>query len=441
MPLHKNQIETLLTRLNIERLTTMQQRTIDEAKTSRDIILISPTGSGKTLAFLIPVWAAMEAWEPGGQALIITPTRELALQIETVWKQMGTGLKATTCYGGHRREIEDRSLQARPSLIIGTPGRLCDHLHRKNFLPENIRFLVLDEFDKSLELGFQEEMAELTGSLKSLKQHILCSATELLEIPDFTGIRQPIQLFFSKEKVAEKLKLQYLKLEEKDKANALFSLLCFLEGKSSVVFLNHRQAVDRIQLLMTEQGIESVAYHGALEQEQRELALAKFRNSSARTLIATDLAARGLDIAHIDVVIHYHLPTDESAWTHRNGRTARMDAGGAAIIMLGAEENLPSYCPESDFEKIILPDTFQIPASTNWRTMIIGGGKKNKLSKADIVGFLTQVAGLKKEAIGLIELKDFQSFVALQAGKEKQVLQAAKTSKLKGQKLRFWLAP
>ncbi|MBS1629720.1 MAG: DEAD/DEAH box helicase [Bacteroidetes bacterium] len=440
MPVSKNELDLLLARLGIGQLTKMQQQAIDAAETGHDIILISPTGSGKTLAFLIPLFREIKGWKLQEQALIVVPTRELALQIESVWKQMSTGFKATLCYGGHRREIEDRSLLASPTLIMGTPGRLCDHLQRGNFRPGHIRSLVLDEFDKSLELGFQEEMATLIGGLKSIKRRILCSATSLTEIPDFTGIKQPLRLQFSNEKSASKLKLQFLKLEEKDKAHALFTLLCSLGTNSSVVFLNHRQAVDRLQQLMAEQGIESVAYHGALDQDARELALAQFRNRSARTLIATDLAARGLDIAHIDAVIHYHLPADESAWTHRNGRTARMDAGGKAILLLGPDEHLPAFCPEGELEQIDLPVLTQIPETSGWCSLIIGGGKKDKLSKADIVGFLTQVAGLRKEEIGLIELKDYRSFIALHRDKVNRVIQVSKASKLKGQRLRFWLA-
>jgi len=347
---------------------------------------------------------------------------------------MGTGLKATLCYGGHRRELEDRSLSEAPALIIGTPGRLTDHLRRGNIPPEKVRYLVLDEFDKSLELGFQEEMAEAVGALTALRQRILCSATESLEIPAFVGMSSPLRLSFSREAGSKKLQLQLVQAPDKDKAEALFRLLCLLGRKQSVVFLNHRQAVERVDALLVGNGISAVAYHGGMEQEARELALARFRNGSARTLLATDLAARGLDISEIESIIHYHLPPDEASFTHRNGRTARMDAKGTAIVLLGPEERLPSFLQNKNFARLELPDQPALPPPPDWLTLYISAGKKDKLSKADILGFLTQAAGLEKKDAGLMEVKDFSAFVAVRAGKEQQVLRAAKSAKLKGQK-------
>jgi ATP-independent RNA helicase DbpA len=434
VPVPEKLLHDILSRLNIDALSPMQQQVLTAAERKGDLVLIAPTGSGKTLAFLIPLLSDLSDAPTSAQALIIVPTRELAHQIENVWKKMGTGFSATLCYGGHDRQTEERSLAAAPALIIGTPGRLTDHFRRGNIEGKNIKSLVLDEFDKSLELGFQEEMAEIIGALKSLQRRMLCSATEAVEIPAFTGMRHPQRLHFPREAGPETLALQCLKLADKDKADALFRLLCQLGEESSVVFLNHRQAVERTEDLMEQKGIAAVAYHGAMEQEARELALARLRNGSARTLIATELAARGLDIPQLAAVIHYHLPADEAAFTHRNGRTARMGASGKAILMLGPDERLPVFLQQSDCDMLSLPEETTPPPPPHWRTLRIAAGKKDKLSKADVLGFLTQAAELKKEAVGAIEVKDNYTLVAVAEQQLSQALRAGKTAKLKGQK-------
>ncbi len=434
-------IETILANLRIEALNDMQQASIQATADNENVILLSPTGSGKTLAFLLPVVEGLDSANKKSQALIIVPSRELALQIETVFKAMGTGFKVTTCYGGHKREIEENSLVQPPALLIGTAGRLADHIRRGNITVDSIHTLVLDEFDKSLEMGFVDEIQFIISSLTGIKKRILTSATEAVAIPEFVGADEATRLNFLPEDAApaEALTIQTVHAKDKDKIDTLFQLICYLGARSSIIFCNHREAVERTSKLLADKGIINTFYHGAMEQRDREVALAKFRNGSTDFLVTTDLASRGLDIPHIRYIIHYHLPSTEAIFTHRNGRTARMDATGTAILILNDEERLPAYIT-TPVVKIKLPETIEIPEKPKWTTLFIAAGKKDKVNKVDIVGFFTAKGELKKEDIGLIEVKDFFSFVALRKSKVSPTLQLIKEERLKGRKIKIDVA-
>jgi ATP-independent RNA helicase DbpA len=424
----------ILDRLGIDELNEMQTAALTAAKQEHDIILLSDTGSGKTLAFLLPLLTDMDAKANGTQTLVIAPSRELALQIEKVFKQMSTGFTSTCCYGGHKREIEENNLVETPSLIVGTPGRLADHIRRGSIHTDTIRTLILDEFDKSLELGFQDEMAYIIGALSSLKKKVLTSATPAAELPGFVGLQDPVTLDYLSGEKPERLLIQQVFSPDKDKIDTLFRLLCWIGTRSTVVFCNHREAVERTSSLLKEKGVYNLFYHGALEQPQRDSALARFRNGSSSVLVTTDLAARGLDVPNIRYIVHYHLPSTEEVFIHRNGRTARMDASGTAIIILSPQESLPSFIGESP-ETIQLPETATPPDRPKWTTLFISAGKKDKVNKVDIVGFLSHKGQLKKEDIGLIEVKDFSAFVAIRKSKVSHTLQLIKNEKLKGRKV------
>jgi superfamily II DNA/RNA helicase len=431
----------VLTNVKIKALNNMQEAAMKTAAGNHDLLLLSATGSGKTLAFLLPLVELLQTATTTSKALIIVPSRELAMQIEQVFKSMGLNIKVTCCYGGHKREIEENNLKQAPALLIGTPGRLADHIRRGNITTSSIETLVLDEFDKSLELGFQEEMSFIIGSLPGIHKRILTSATRMDDIPDFVGLSNPVTLdFLSDQKDAETgLTIQLLKSKEKDKLESLFRLICMLGNRSTIVFCNHRESVERTSALLKEKDILNVFYHGAMEQQERDAALCKFRNGTSNVLVTTDLAARGLDIANIRYIIHYHLPHTEEMFTHRNGRTARMEASGTAILILGPEETLPAYVPANTVE-IELPETAIIPEKPKWTTFFIAAGKKDKVNKVDIVGFLSQKGELKKEDIGLIEVKDFFSFVAVKKIKASNTLQKIKDQKIKNKKVKIAVA-
>lgn len=433
--------ETILNNLRIDALNEMQSATIDAFEKTNNLVLLSPTGSGKTLAFLLPIVNSLDVTNKKSQALIIVPSRELALQIESVFKAMGTGLKVTTCYGGHKREIEENNLIQPPALLIGTPGRLADHIRRENITTDSIHTLVLDEFDKSLEAGFVEEISFIVSSLPAVQKRMLTSATEAVEIPEFLGVTDAERINFlpENETPKEALSIQVVQSPEKDKVDTLFKLLCHVGARPSIIFCNHRDAVERVSQLLTEKGITTTFYHGAMEQRDREVALAKFRNGSINFLVTTDLAARGLDIPHIRYIIHYHLPSTEEVFTHRNGRTARMEATGTAILILNDEEKLPAYISAST-ESIDVSEADTLPEKPKWTTLFIAAGKKDKVNKVDIVGFFTNKGQLKKEDIGIIEVKDFFSFVALRKSKVSHTLQLIKEEKLKGKKIKIAVA-
>jgi superfamily II DNA/RNA helicase len=432
-------IEKILSNLKIEKLNEMQLASLEANKKDNDIILLSSTGSGKTIAFLLPILQALDADNNHTQALIVVPSRELALQIDQVFRTMGTGFKVTCCYGGHLRETEENNLVQAPALIIGTPGRLSDHIRRGNIQADSIETLVLDEFDKSLELGFHEEMSFIISSLKHLKKRILTSATEANEIPEFIQLKEPLQLNYLSDEDDASLAVQFVKSDDKDKANTLFKLICFLGNRSAIIFCNHREAVERTSKYLSDKGIVNVFYHGALEQQERDSALCKFRNGTSNVLVTTDLASRGLDIPNIRYIIHYHLPANEDVFTHRNGRTARMEASGTAILILSPEEKLPPYI-SSTVEEIELPETSTLPEKPKWSTLFIAAGKKDKVNKIDIVGFLTNKGQLKKEDIGLIEVKDFFSFAGVRKVKAGHTLELIKNEKIKNKKVKIAVA-
>lgn len=412
----------------------MQVDAIEAIDANNDVMLLSPTGSGKTLAYLLPVLKTLEREANIVQTLVLVPSRELAIQTEQVFKSMNTGLKASCCYGGHKMSVELNNLKEPPAILIGTPGRVLDHISRENFTTAGIHTLVLDEFDKSLELGFMGEMSAIIKSLGSVKKHILTSATRAVEIPDFTGIKNPVILdFLNQNKPPDGLRCNIVKSDHKDKLSTLFQLLCLLGGEPTMVFCNHRDAAKRISDSLTESSVVNEYFHGGLEQHIRERVIAKFRNGSCNIMVCTDLASRGLDIPEIKHVINYHLPANEEAFIHRNGRTARMNAEGDAYLVLSEEETVPSYI-KNELNPIVLPDSRILPPAPLWETIYIGKGRKDKINKVDIVGFLMQKGKLLKEEIGLIDVKDFFTYVAISRSKTRSVLKLISNEKIKNKK-------
>lgn len=433
-------IETTLNNLRINELNEMQLASLEANKTPNDIVLLSDTGSGKTLSFLLPIAEKLDRGKQYTQALIIAPSRELALQIEQVFKKMGTGFKITCCYGGHLRETEENNLKQAPALIVGTPGRLADHIRRNNIDTTHIETLVLDEFDKALEQGFEEEMSFIIQSIPALKKRILTSATESVDIPGFVGLQEnAVKINFLTGEKSPALEVKMVRSDDKDKSETLFKLICALGNRSTIIFCNQREFVEQVSAMLKENGIVNVFYHGAMEQRDRDSALCKFRNGSSNVLVTTDLAARGLDIPNIRYIIHYQLPDTKETFTHRNGRTARMDASGTAILILAPHERVPAFISPAP-TVIELPEKVEIPDKPVWTTLFIAAGKKDKVNKVDIVGFLTNKGQLKKEDVGLIEVKDFFSFVAIRKSRASHTLNLVQSEKIKNKKVKIDIA-
>ena len=422
--------------LKIDTLNPMQESTIEAWREGSDLILLSPTGSGKTLAYLLPLLETLKPDVQWVQAVVLVPSRELALQIDQVFRSMNTPFRVMSCYGGRPAMEEHRTMNGiHPSVIIGTPGRMNDHLGKANFDASTVHTLVIDEFDKCLEFGFQEEMAQVIGQLPHLKRRFLLSATDTEEIPRFTGLNRTQKLDFlnGEEEVSSRIHIYKVMSPVKDKLETLYRLLCTLGSKSTLVFCNHRESVERVGKYLQSQKYPCGIFHGGMEQDDRERSLYKFRNGSCHVLISTDLAARGLDIPEIEHVVHYHLPIQEDGYIHRNGRTARWEAEGNSYIILHPEEQLPAYIDEEP-ETFDLPEETPKPSQPKFVTIYIGKGKKDKINKVDIVGFLAKKGNLKKEEIGRIDVKDHYAFVAVSRKKIKQTLGLIRNEKIKGVK-------
>ena len=438
-PMQTPPIKEILSRLNIDSLNQMQEAAYAVICKEKDILLLSATGSGKTLGFLLPILNCLKKNAKGIQCLVLVPSRELALQTEQVWRTMTTGYKVNACYGGHDIETEINNLAEPPALLIGTPGRIMDHITRNTFSVDTLTTLVLDEFDKSLSLGFEEEMSFIIGKLPRLQKRILVSATPAVNIPVFTGVQNPAILDFIAESPTSGLDLKMVISDEKDKLNTLFQLLCHIGAESTLIFCNHREAVERISKHLTERGVDNAFFHGGLEQMEREQTLTRFRNGSVYFLVATDLAARGLDIPSVKHIIHYHLPGTAEEFIHRNGRTARMHATGTAYLLMHKDEQLPTWLPEAP-PLLTLPLDGPIPKATTWTTIYISGGKKDKINKTDIVGYFLKAGGLEKTELGMIEVKDHISFAAVKKNKVKELLHKVQNEKMKGKKYKVAIA-
>ena len=432
-------IQQILNKLGISELNEMQQHAAEAILGSDgDVVLLSPTGTGKTLAYLLPLVQLIEGDGPTPQALVITPGRELALQSAQVLKSMGCGLRGMSVYGGRTAMDEHRKLkEVKPQIIFGTPGRLNDHLDKENISRYGIRYLIIDEFDKCLEMGFQAEMEKLIKSLPGLQRRILLSATNTEEIPQFVNMSKKgtlIDFLPEDEQTSERITLYEVHSPQKDKLDTLRQLLLSFGNESSIVFLNYRESVERVDNYLREQGFVTSRFHGGLEQRQREDALYRFSNGSATVLVSTDLASRGLDIPDIQNIIHYHLPESEDGYIHRVGRTARWDATGRSFFILNASEHIPDYVEGNVVEYAAIPSQQIEPPLPRMTTLYIGKGKKDKISKGDIVGFLCKNGGLKADEIGRIDVKDRYAYVAIQREKLKQTLHLVQGQKIKGLK-------
>ena len=430
--------QKIIAQLGINALNEMQEKAVVSIANHSNVQLISPTGSGKTLAFLLPLLDLMQKDVSGVQVMIIVPSRELAIQIEQVFKQLKTTFKVNCCYGGHSVRIEKNSLIPPPALLIGTPGRIAYHIRNEIINTSSIHTLILDEFDKSLEFGFKEDMAYIIGQLKGLKKKVLTSATSINEIPAFVDFSKSNVLDFSDKSnsAKESLQLKTVRVSGDDKLDTFLLLISKLGLQSKIVFCNHRDAVKRIADRLKGLSIAHGIYHGGMEQIDRERALIKFRNGSTNLLITTDLGARGLDIPEIEAVIHYQLPTTEESMIHRNGRTARMHAKGSAYLLLDKKDYLPKYILEKPEEEK-LPVSFKQPLPSQWQTIYIAAGKKDNINKTDIVGLMLKKGGLNKDELGKVEVLDNSAYAAVKTDKIKKVLALIKQEKIKNKKVKF----
>lgn len=431
-------MEKTLQNLGVTELNEMQIEAIKSIEADGDTLLLSPTGSGKTLAFLLPLLKLLKPETGKVQVIVLVPTRELSLQIESVWKKISVEHKVNAFYGGHSMEVETNSLSEPPTLLVGTPGRIADHFTRCTFDGSEVHTLIFDEFDKSLEMGFQEQMQYIFTNLPNVAKRVFVSATQRIAIPDFVTVNKLTILDYIEAKVlVQNISFRYIRTQEKTKA--LVNLLGQISPSPTLIFCNLRDEVEELANAMQKKGINSSIFHGKIEQMEREKALIRFRNGSSRYLISTDLAARGLDIPEVEHVIHYALPHHEQEFVHRNGRTARMNATGTAYFFVDLKGNTPPYIKDLPKE-FVIENNHQLPAAEEWDTVYFSGGKKDKISKMDIVGFCIQKGKLEKDQIGKIEVKDFASYVAIKNKAIPGFLKNIDNEKIKGRKMKVELA-
>jgi superfamily II DNA/RNA helicase len=419
-----------LEKLGVEQLNEMQNTTYDAVTKNKKVILLSPTGSGKTLAFLLPLIEKVNPAINETQMLVIAPTRELAQQSHEVLKTLGTGLRVSVVYGGRKVSYEKQNFKSPSHIVIGTPGRIIDHFDKNNISTKHISNIVVDEYDKCLEIGFEDQLSDIFNRIEQINSLILTSATELKKLPLWLGQKQPLTLDFLDNQRPD-IHTVLLHSLAKDKLETLGRLLLHTQDTKGIVFCNFRESLERVSAYLHENNIAHSLYHGGLEQIDREISLLKFRNGTTRILLSTDLAARGLDIPDIDFIAHYHLPLKEEEYTHRNGRTARMLKDGLVYVLHWSEDPLLEFIIAD--EKINIDD---LPPSnpyqpSEWATLQISIGRKDKVSKADVLGFVCKKAQINTLDIGKIEIKDLVSYLSIKVAKVKQVITATNNNKLK----------
>lgn len=432
-------LDNIRHQLHIEQLNALQQAAMGAKGNS--LVILAPTGSGKTLAFAIPLLRALGKPGAGVQAVVLAPARELVLQIHGVLRAAAAGsYRVLALYGGHSMESEVKSLSVTPDIVVATPGRLLDHINRGQIDIDGSRALVIDEFDKCLELGFAGEMRKIVRRFKRLQLTVLTSATPLAERPDYLDLAKAQTLDFRADTASNpgKVYTRRVMSASRDKLDSLVDLLhCIGTDDRSIIFVNHRESADRIYDRLRKEHVPAGVYHGGLEQQDRELALRRLANGSTPVLVSTDLGSRGLDIDGIGHVIHYHMPPTTEANTHRNGRTGRMGADGDVYYITSEADDIPDYV-DYDSEYTPQPDPdhrFSAP----WTTLYMNQGKKDKLSRGDIAGFLMQQAGLAKDQVGKIDLGDHYAMAAIPSDGAKAVLARIQPLKIKGRKVKFSL--
>ena len=425
--------KTIMHKLGIEELNDMQRDAHKAISTKDDILILSATGSGKTVAFLLPILESLDAQLDEVQVLILVPSRELAIQIEQVIRKMGTGFKVNAVYGGRSGEKDKLALKHRPEILVGTPGRVASHFRKRSFDVDYIKTLVLDEFDKSLEVGFEEDMKDILYDLSSVNKRVLTSATFSVDVPDFVGFKDEARVDYLEE-ATSRLEIKTIISPTKDKLETLVNTLCYLGNKPGIIFCNFKDTIQKVSDYLEGNGIYHGCFHGGMEQIDREKALIKFRNGTHQVIIATDLASRGLDIPELEFVLHFELPHRVEEFTHRNGRTARVNSKGTAYVLKWRDQSLPDFIGNSPIEEI---EKAPLPIAPKWQTLFITGGRKDKISKGDIAGLFCKHGNLSIDQVGVIELQSNCAYVAVRANKVEKLLPIVNNTKLKKKKVRI----
>lgn len=427
-------IENIRTRMGIDTLNPMQEAAM--ASRASDMMILSPTGSGKTIAFASAMMLSLQTPAAKLQGVVIAPSRELVMQIYRVVRELAVGYKVVALYGGHSMLDEKNSLTPVPDIIVATPGRLLDHIERKQIDLYTTRILVLDEYDKSLELGFHDEMKKVIRTMPNRARTILTSATRLDELPGFMKLDKMEIINYLNNADAPRSRMQIVDVESpsRDKLETLTDLLHSLPDGRVIVFVNHRESADRVYRHLHDAGLPVGIYHGALDQNDREKAVDLLNNGSTPILVSTDLGARGLDIDSVSGIVHYHMPLSQEVWTHRNGRTARVDSTGTIYVISSEADTIPDYIV---FDRSYSPTGHSDnPIHASSATLYFNAGKKEKISRGDIAGYIIKQGGVDASMVGRIVVRDHSAIAAVPVDDADGLVRRLSSQKLKGKKVR-----
>ena len=429
-------------------MTPVQAQSLPALLEGRDLIAQAPTGSGKTAAFGLALLHRIDAAQIKLQALVLCPTRELADQVSKQVRKLATGvpnLKLLTLTGGVALGPQIASLGHAPHVVVGTPGRVQELMRKKELDLRQVSVLVLDEADRMLDMGFEEPIREIIGKVPKTRQTLLFSATYPDSIRDMARgvMRDPVEVTVAGEAGASTIEQQFFEVEPAQRIAALAGLLILHKTTSAVVFCNMRRDTEEVVTSLEHLGFSALALHGDMEQRDREEILVRFANRSCTVLVASDVAARGLDVEDLEAVINYELPTDPDVYVHRIGRTGRAGKKGLALSLCSPREMPRAIALEKFLGKPVHWQKAPIatlrahsapPAAM--ATVRIDAGRTDKLRPGDIVGALTGDAGLPGTAVGKIDVFATRSYVAIARNQAEKAVRRLQAGKIKGRKFR-----
>ncbi|SBS30372.1 ATP-dependent RNA helicase DbpA [Marinomonas aquimarina] len=437
----------LLADMGITAFTPIQQQALPDVLAGKDLIAQAQTGSGKTLAFAIGLVMQLNPRYFGCQSLVLCPTRELADQVAKEIRKVARyleNIKVLTLCGGMPFGPQIASLEHGAHVVVGTPGRIMEHLRKGNLDISGINTLVLDEADRMLDMGFIDSIRDIVALTPKQRQTLLFSATFGDNIASISEEfqRQPRFVKIEVEEATRPNIDQYfVRANNSEKPQRLLDTLSHFEPNQVIVFCNTKAECDEVAEWLTDHNVSALAIHGDFEQKQRDQVLVRFSNKSCSVLVATDVAARGIDVKEIDLVVNYDTTRDIDVHTHRIGRTARAGAEGIAVSFITDREDYKladiaeRFAIEPEFLSLgTCPGNFTLQPEVV--TIAFDAGKKNKLRAGDILGALTAGLGLEKSAVGKIDIFDFQAYVAIEQRHARQVVKALATKKIKGRTIR-----
>lgn len=438
-----------LQQLGFEQMTQVQDLALPPALRGEDLIVQAHTGSGKTLVFALTIIQKLDLEQGDAQAVVLCPTRELASQVAEVIRKVARAypsIKVSLLCGGTSISRQVESLSHGTHIIVGTPGRIEDLIDRGALMLDDVKILVLDEADKMMDMGFYDSLSAIANACPLKRQTLMFSATyspELLERTE--GFLISPQMIKAVDEQKPEIKQSFYLVEDKDRAQAIVSLLNTYLPLSTLAFCNTRDDCEILQRQLQRAGVVSHVLHGQMEQREREDVIIQFANNSSSVLVATDVAARGLDIKELDLVINVQISPNADTHIHRIGRTGRQGAEGHAITFVSKDELFRKKRIEevlgNEFELLSAPPVFQGRQNLKppMQTITIRGGKKDKLRAGDILGSLTKNMGLTIEQVGKITIHDFVSFVAVDRKIAQQLAQRWQQETIKGKRRKISL--